>query len=53
MGKSPLYHLSLRTYAMGKDENHEKEGGEEGPQVWEAGKDYVTYLVLQKVDVEA
>lgn len=38
---------------MGRDENHEKEAGEEGPQEWEAGQNYVACLVLQKVDVEA
>lgn len=37
---------------MGRDENHGKAAGEEGPQEWEAGQDYVTYLALQKADVE-
>lgn len=38
---------------MGRDENHGKDMREEGPQEWEAGQDHVTYLALQKVDMEA
>lgn len=49
----PLHHLSLCTYSMGRNENHGKEAGEEGPLEWEAGQDYVTHLFLHKVDVEA
>lgn len=38
---------------MGRDENHGKDMREEGPQEQEAEQDYVTYLILPKVDVEA
>lgn len=49
----PLYHLSLHIYTMGRDENHGKDMREEGPQERETEQDYVTYLILPKVDVEA